>query len=53
MVASKEYICKYLIGNRFHVKVRILSPCSNIFNPSTASVYYLLFLLRHDSDIAC
>ena len=26
MDVSKESICKFLIGNRFHVKLRILSP---------------------------
>jgi len=29
MGASKESISKFLIGNRFHVKLRILSPYSN------------------------
>jgi len=28
---SKESISKFLIGNRFHVKLRILSPYSNRF----------------------
>ena len=26
MIVSKESISKFLIGNRFHVKLRILSP---------------------------
>jgi len=30
MGVSKESISKFLIGNRFHVKLRILSPYSNI-----------------------
>jgi len=29
MGVSKESISKFLIGNRFHVKLRILSPYSN------------------------
>ena len=29
MDASKESISKFLIGNRYHVKLRILSPYSN------------------------
>jgi len=29
MGVSKESISKFLIGNRFHVVLRILSPCSN------------------------
>jgi len=29
MSVSKESISKFLIGNRFHVKLRILSPYSN------------------------
>jgi len=29
MSVSKETISKFLIGNRFHVKLRILSPYSN------------------------
>jgi len=34
MGVSKESISKFLIGNRFHVKLRILSPYSNrIFIP--------------------
>ena len=31
MGVSKESISKFLIGNRFHVKLRILSPYSNLF----------------------
>ena len=31
MGVSKESIRKFLIGNRFHVKLRILSPYSNRF----------------------
>jgi len=30
MGVSKESISKFLIGNRFHVKLRILSPYTNI-----------------------
>ena len=34
MGVSKESISKFLIGNRFHVKLRILSPYSNLgFQP--------------------
>jgi len=34
MGVSKESVSKFLIGNRFHVKLRILSPYSNrIFGP--------------------
>jgi len=29
MGVNKESISKFLIGNQFHVKLRILSPCSN------------------------
>jgi len=29
MGVSKELISKFLIGNRFHVRLRILSPYSN------------------------
>jgi len=32
MGVSKESISKFLIGNRFHVKLRILSPYSNRIN---------------------
>ena len=28
---SKELISKFLMGNRFHVKLRILSPYSNLY----------------------
>ena len=31
MGVSKESISKFLIGNRFHVKLRILSPYSNSY----------------------
>ena len=31
MGVSKESISKFLVGNRFHVKLRILSPYSNIY----------------------
>jgi len=31
MGVSKELISKFLIGNRFHVKLHILSPYSNLF----------------------
>jgi len=36
MGVSKESISKFLIGNRFHVKFRILSPYSK------SKTYYLL-----------
>jgi len=39
MGVSKELISKFLIGNRFHVKSRILSPYSN--RTEDQSLFYL------------
>jgi len=45
-VGSKELISKYLIGNRFHVKPRILSPYSN-----SCICYYLLTLIVESTNL--
>jgi len=39
MGVSKESISKFLIGNRFHVKLRILSPYSNRRNTNSILAY--------------
>ena len=39
MGVSKESISKFLIGNRFHVKLRILSPYSNRIKSTTKNIY--------------
>ena len=44
MGVSKESISKFLIGNRFHVKLRILSPYSNRFLAYTHRGKYILDL---------
>jgi len=45
MGVSKELISKFLIGNRFHVKLRILSPYSNRIKVSL----FQLSLQKHSS----
>jgi len=42
MGVSKELISKFLIGNRFHVKLRILSPYSN-------RIYLISVLIQIDA----
>jgi len=39
MGVSKESISKFLIGNRFHVKLRILGPYSNRIGRSVVTMY--------------
>jgi len=49
MGVSKESISKFLIGNRFHVKLRILSPYSN--RQGTNIVFeFISFILRCTPD---
>jgi len=45
MGVSKESISKFLIGNRFHVKLHILSPYSNIY----INIY--IFILIRTEDV--
>ena len=42
MGVSKESISKFLIGNRFHAKLRILSPYSNKVTVLAPPTYMLL-----------
>jgi len=51
MGVSKELISKFLIGNRFHVKLRILRPYSfkdSFASESVAIVYLHRFYLNKD-----
>ena len=48
MGVSKESISKFLIGNRFHVKLRILSPYSNRIKQRRGHLSIQTFLC-HDS----
>ena len=43
---SKESTIKFLIGNRFHVKLRILSPYSNRISPDSSKAYRKLSALN-------
>jgi len=53
MGVSKESISKFLIGNRFHVKLRILSPyeITDIYLPFARQLFHiaLVNLLGYDS----
>jgi len=43
MGVSKESISKFLIGNQFHLKLRILSLYSNRMHGSPANFYLVSF----------
>jgi len=50
MGVSKESISKLLIGNRFHVKSRILSPYSIEKNEAVYGMHDVTFLVHFKAD---